>query len=121
MIDAIEFSQRLIRCPSITPAEGGALDLLQETLEEIGFCCYRLVFSEEGTADVDNLYARFGNSAPNFCFAGHTDVVPPGDLNAWTFDPFAAEIRDGILYGRGAVDMKTAIASFASAAEALIS
>ena len=120
MIDAVEFSRQLIRCPSITPEEGGALDLLQETLEGLGFKCHRLPFSEDGTPDVDNLYARFGDAGPNFCFAGHTDVVPPGDLGEWTHDPFAAEIVDGILYGRGAVDMKTAIASFTCAAEALI-
>jgi succinyl-diaminopimelate desuccinylase len=120
MIDAVEFSQRLIRCPSVTPEEGGALDLLQETLEGLGFRCHRLLFSEDGTPDVDNLYARFGDGAPNFCFAGHTDVVPPGDLSEWTVDPFVAEIRDGILFGRGAVDMKTAIAAFVGAAEGVI-
>jgi succinyl-diaminopimelate desuccinylase len=117
MLDAVEFSQQLIRCPSITPEEGGALDLLQGVLEGLGFVCHRLPFSEDGTPDVDNLYARLGDRGPNFCFAGHTDVVPPGDLGAWTCDPFAAEIKDGVLYGRGAVDMKTAIAAFVCAVE----
>ena len=114
-VDAIELSRQLIKCPSVTPEEGGALSLLQSTLEGLGFTCHRLVFSEEGTPDVDNLYARFGECGPNFCFAGHTDVVPPGDINEWTHDPFGADVVDGILYGRGAVDMKTAIASFVSA------
>ena len=120
MVDAVEFSRELIRCPSVTPEEGGALDLLQQTLEDLGFNCQRLPFSEEGTPDVDNLYARYGDAGPNFCFAGHTDVVPPGELGEWTFDPFAAEIKDGVLYGRGAVDMKTAIGAFTAAAGDLI-
>ena len=119
-VDAIELSRQLIKCPSVTPEEGGALSLLQSTLEGLGFTCHRLVFSEEGTHDVDNLYARFGEGSPNFCFAGHTDVVPPGNLNEWTHDPFGADVVDGILYGRGAVDMKTAIASFVSASASLI-
>lgn len=118
--EAVALSRDLIRCPSVTPAEGGALDLLQSTLEGMGFVCHRLPFSAEGTPDVDNLYARYGTARPNFCFAGHTDVVPTGPTDAWSVDPFAAEIRDGILYGRGATDMKSAIAAFVVAVRRLL-
>ena len=119
-LDPVEFTTDLIRCPSVTPVEGGALDLLQRTLEGLGFTCHRLPFSDEGTPDVDNLYARYGTAQPNFCFAGHTDVVPTGPVEEWTVDPFAAEIRDGMVIGRGAADMKGAIAAFAAAAERYI-
>jgi succinyl-diaminopimelate desuccinylase len=114
--DPVTLAQALIRCESITPAEAGALTLLQRTLERAGFQCHRMIFSEPGTADVDNLYARFGSEGPNLCFAGHTDVVPPGDEEAWTAPPFAAEIRNGVLYGRGAADMKGAVACYVAAA-----
>ena len=114
--DPIELSRALIRCPSVTPADAGALDVLGQALEPLGFACERLHFEEHGTAPVDNLYARRGDHPPNFCFAGHSDVVPPGDAAAWTVDPFGAEIRDGRLYGRGAADMKSAIACFVAAA-----
>ncbi len=114
-IDATELAARMIRCPSVTPADEGALDVLQEELQGLGFECWRLPFSEPGAADVDNLYARLGNGAPAFCFAGHTDVVPVGDAGQWQSDPFSGEIRDGVLYGRGAADMKGAIACFVSA------
>jgi succinyl-diaminopimelate desuccinylase len=114
--DPVELTRALIKCRSITPNEGGALTLLQSVLEPLGFACHRLTFSESGTPDVDNLYARRGSSGQNLCFAGHTDVVPPGDLAAWHADPFAGEIRDGVLYGRGAVDMKGAIGCFIAAA-----
>ena len=114
-LDSLDLARRLIRCPSVTPEEGGALDLLQEVLEGLGFRCRRLVFSEAGTPDVDNLYARRGATGPNFCYAGHTDVVPPGDPADWRHDPFAAEVADGWLYGRGAVDMKGAIAAYLGA------
>ncbi|MCH7942755.1 MAG: succinyl-diaminopimelate desuccinylase [Proteobacteria bacterium] len=110
----------MIRCPSVTPADEGALGVLQAALEGLGFTCRRLPFSEAGTADVDNLYARIGNSAPNFCFAGHTDVVPVGDADAWRVGPFDAEIIDDHLYGRGAADMKGAIACFTAAAGRLL-
>ena len=117
-IDPIELTQALIRCPSVTPAEAGALDLLQKTLEGIGFRCWRLPFQAPDTAAVDNLYARWGEGAgPAFAFAGHSDVVPVGDAAGWSSDPFAAEIRDGKLFGRGAADMKAAIACFVAAAE----
>ncbi|MBT6442580.1 MAG: succinyl-diaminopimelate desuccinylase [Alphaproteobacteria bacterium] len=108
----LDLARSLIRCESVTPADGGALDTLQAALESLGFSCRRLPFSEPGTDDVDNLYARLGTSAPNFCFAGHTDVVPVGDADAWEHTPFAAEVVDGHLYGRGAADMKGAIAAF---------
>jgi succinyl-diaminopimelate desuccinylase len=115
--DPVSLSCDLIRCPSVTPAEGGALALLQTVLTEMGFICHRLPFSQEGTPDVDNLYARYGTAQPNFCFAGHTDVVPTGPQDSWSVDPFAAEIRDGVLYGRGATDMKSAIAAFVVAVQ----
>ena len=115
-LDALGLARRLIRCPSVTPAEGGALDLLEEVLGGLGFTCHRLPFSEPDTAEVDNLYARLGAGGRNFCFAGHTDVVPVGDAKAWRVDPFGAEVVDGALYGRGAVDMKGAIACFVAAA-----
>lgn len=115
VVDPIQLAQALIRCRSITPEEGGALSLLQSALEPLGFVCHRMTFSEPSTPDVENLYARLGTEAPNLCFAGHTDVVPPGDLAAWQSDPFAAEVRDGVLYGRGAVDMKGAVACFVAA------
>ena len=120
MIDPVELARDLIQCPSVTPVEGGALDLLQRTLEGMGFTCHRLLFSEDGTPDVDNLYARLGEEGANFCFAGHTDVVPVGDADAWAGDPFAGEVIDGYLYGRGAADMKSAIAAFTAATNRLI-
>lgn len=114
--DALEIAQALIRCPSVTPAEGGALDYLEKLLGSAGFACHRLRFSEAGTPDVDNLFARIGSGSPHLCFAGHTDVVPPGKEALWTHPPFAGEVEDGVLYGRGAVDMKGGVACFASAA-----
>ena len=119
-LDALTLSEDLIRCPSITPTEGGALDLLQNRLEALGFTCWRVPFSEAGTPDVDNLYARLGTAQPNFCFAGHTDVVPPGDPADWASDPFKPEIRDGRLYGRGASDMKCAIAAMVAGTSAYL-
>jgi len=115
-LDPVELTQRLIRCPSVTPDEGGALTALAEVLDDLGFTCERLRFSEAGYPDVDNLYARIGNGGRQFCFAGHTDVVPVGDAGAWRVDPFAAEIIEGNVIGRGAVDMKGAIACFVAAA-----
>ncbi|HEV2562444.1 MAG TPA: succinyl-diaminopimelate desuccinylase [Rhizomicrobium sp.] len=117
MIDPVKLAQDLIRCPSVTPADAGAMAVLEAALKPLGFTCHRLRFEEKGAAPIENLYARIGNTAPNFCFAGHTDVVPPGDAKLWRADPFAGEIRDGVLYGRGAADMKSAIAAFAAAAE----
>jgi succinyl-diaminopimelate desuccinylase len=107
--------QTLIRCPSVTPAEGGALSALEAMLSPLGFKVDRMVSKEAGTPDVENLYARLGTEGPHLMFAGHTDVVPVGDEAAWTHPPFAAEIADGELFGRGAVDMKGGIACFAAA------
>jgi succinyl-diaminopimelate desuccinylase len=118
--DPVALAQGLIRCPSVTPAEGGALDLLESVLKPAGFACHRLPFSAPGTPDVDNLLARVGEGAPHLCFAGHTDVVPPGDEGLWSHPPFAGEVADGWLYGRGAVDMKGAVAAFAAAVLGLL-
>lgn len=114
--DPIALTQALVRCESVTPNEGGALNLLQGILQDAGFTCKRLPFSEPETPDVDNLYARIGSSAPHLSFAGHTDVVPAGDITAWTYPPFGGEIHEGTLYGRGAVDMKGGVACFVAAA-----
>jgi len=114
--DPVELAQALIRCRSVTPEEGGALVLLSGILKEAGFETHIETFREEGTPDVANLYARIGTTEPVLLLAGHTDVVPPGDLSAWSSDPFAAEIREGFLYGRGAVDMKGGIAAMTAAA-----
>ena len=116
-VDPLDLARTLIRCPSVTPEDGGALAALAAALAPLGFECHLLPFSEAGTAEVDNLYARLGSGAPNFCFAGHTDVVPVGDAAAWSVDPFGAEIVDGALFGRGASDMKSAIACFVAAAD----
>jgi succinyl-diaminopimelate desuccinylase len=113
--DPVVFAQALVRCPSVTPAEGGALAFLANALEGAGFTVHRVTFSEPGAANVENLYARIGTGAPHLTFAGHTDVVPPGDEAAWTHPPFSADIDKGMLYGRGATDMKGAIASFLAA------
>ena len=115
VVDAVELARALIRCPSVTPEDGGSQETLARVLESLGFVCHRMTFEASGTPDVQNLYARLGTASPNFCFAGHTDVVPVGDPDAWTVDPFGAEIRDGVLYGRGAADMKGAIAAFVGA------
>ena len=113
--DPVALTQALIRCPSVTPQEGGALTLLEQTLKPLGFVVHRMTFTQAGTADVENLYARLGTTGPNLCFAGHTDVVPSGDAALWRSPPFAAAIHDGVLTGRGAVDMKGAIACFIAA------
>ena len=113
--DALELAQALIRCPSVTPEDAGALAVLEGRLAPLGFACHRLPFADGGGPRIENLYARLGNSGRNFCFAGHTDVVPPGDRKRWSVDPFAAVVKDGHLWGRGASDMKAAIACFVSA------
>ena len=110
MTDALSIARDLIRCPSVTPAEAGALGVLEQALNAAGFTCHRVTFSEPGTADVDNLYARIGTEGQHITFAGHTDVVPPGDENAWSVGAFSGEVKDGFLHGRGAVDMKGGIA-----------
>ena len=109
MLDPVALAQALIRCASITPADAGALDVVADVAAGLGFSVHRLDF--EGTP---NLFARRGSCGSHLCFAGHTDVVPPGDA-PWSADPFGAELRDGILYGRGACDMKGAIAAFLAA------
>ena len=114
--DPVAIARDLIRCRSVTPDEGGALDYLQEVLGRAGFAVHRATFAEPGTAPVDNLYARIGIERPNLMFAGHTDVVPPGDETAWKHPPFAGEIAADALYGRGAVDMKGGVACFVAAA-----
>jgi succinyl-diaminopimelate desuccinylase len=114
--DVVSIAQRLIRCRSVTPDEGGALDYLQELLASAGFTCQRLRFADKDTPDVENLYARIGEGGPNLCFAGHSDVVPPGNEATWSVPPFAGEVHGGMLYGRGAADMKGAVAAFAAAA-----
>jgi succinyl-diaminopimelate desuccinylase len=116
--DPIAIARDLIRCPSVTPAEGGALRLLARVLEKVGFKVQHLSFSEPGTASVENLYARIGEGSPHLVFAGHTDVVPPGEASRWTHPPFSAVIEHEELYGRGAADMKGAIACFVAAASA---
>jgi len=110
MTDAISLTRDLVRCPSVTPADAGALGILQDVLAAAGFDVRRVTFSEPGTPDIDNLYARIGTASPHLTFAGHTDVVPPGDEKAWSLAPFAGATKNGFLYGRGAVDMKGGIA-----------
>jgi succinyl-diaminopimelate desuccinylase len=117
---ARDLCRALIRCPSVTPKDAGALGVLETYLSAAGFATHRLLFSEPGTPDVDNLYARIGSGAPYLVFAGHTDVVPPGNSAHWRFDPFAAEVAEGMVFGRGASDMKGAIAAFAAAAAAYV-
>ncbi len=119
-LDPVALLQRLIRCPSLTPEEGGALTLLEEVLTPLGFHCERVTFSEPGTPDVENLYARVGGGSPHVAFAGHTDVVPVGDPGDWSVDPFAGEIVDDELIGRGVVDMKGGIACFVAAASQVL-
>jgi len=114
--DPVTFARDLLRCPSVTPAEGGALAYLETVLKGAGFTVHRMTFSEPGAADVENLYARIGTTAPHLMFAGHTDVVPTGDPKAWSHAPFSGDITDGVLFGRGAVDMKGAIACKVAAA-----
>ena len=114
--DPVAIARDLLRCPSVTPVEGGALSFLETVLKNAGFTVHRMTFSEPGTADVENLYARIGTGSPHLMFAGHTDVVPPGDPKAWSHAPFAGDIEGGVLYGRGAVDMKGAIACKLAAA-----
>ena len=116
--DALELARALIQRPSVTPRDEGALGVLETALKSLGFSCERMVFDGDGSDRTENLYARLGTAAPNFCFAGHTDVVPVG--NGWTTEPFAAEVVNGRLYGRGASDMKSAIAAFVAAVARLV-
>jgi succinyl-diaminopimelate desuccinylase len=110
MADALSIARDLIRCPSVTPDDAGALGVLENLLKSAGFEVHRVTFSEPGTADIDNLYARIGEGTPHITFAGHTDVVSAGDEAAWSVGAFSGEVKDGFIYGRGAVDMKGGIA-----------
>lgn len=114
--DALSIARDLLRCPSVTPADAGALGVLEKLLGSAGFEVHRITFSEPGAADIDNLYARIGTGSPHITFAGHTDVVPAGDEAAWSHGAFAGDVKDGMLYGRGAVDMKGGIACAVAAA-----
>lgn len=124
VVDPAELTRDLIRRPSVTPADAGAMDTLQRILTDLGFTCRRMAFEGPGgqgaEARIENLYARRGTASPNLCFAGHTDVVPTGAAEAWSADPFEAEIRDGILFGRGAVDMKGGIAAWVAAVSQIL-
>ncbi|MGX1100606.1 succinyl-diaminopimelate desuccinylase [Amorphus sp. MBR-141] len=114
-VDPVVLAQELIACPSVTPAEGGALTLLEAVLRPIGFATHRVRFSAEGTPDVDNLVATIGSGGPHLMLAGHTDVVPPGAGALWTRPPFSGDLDGGYVYGRGAVDMKGGVAAFVAA------
>ncbi|MBG6199501.1 succinyl-diaminopimelate desuccinylase [Labrenzia sp. EL_13] len=114
--NAVSITQDLIRCPSVTPVEGGALATLEKLLGDAGFAVSRVTFRDEDTPDVENLFATIGSGKPHFVFAGHTDVVPAGAASDWSQGPFDGNIKDGVLYGRGAVDMKGGVAAFAVAA-----
>lgn len=124
VIDPVELTRDLIRIPSVTPADEGAMDVLERHLTALGFTCRRLAFEGPGGegvhARIENLYARRGNASPNLCFAGHTDVVPTGPSEQWSSQPFNAEVKDGVLYGRGAVDMKGGIAAWVAAVSQVI-
>ena len=115
LIDPVDLARDLIRRPSVTPADLGAMDIVHQALEGLGFICRRMKFGE-----IENLYARRGTAGPNLCFAGHTDVVPVGDAAAWTSPPFEAALADGVLIGRGAVDMKGGIAAFIGAVSSFL-
>jgi succinyl-diaminopimelate desuccinylase len=117
---ALDLCRALVQCRSVTPEDGGALGVLETVLKQAGFSTRRVSFSEPGTADIDNLHARIGTGSPYLVFAGHTDVVPVGDAAKWRFDPFAAEIADGAIWGRGIADMKGGVAAFAAAACAYV-
>src|SRR5438132_4407418 len=109
--DPAALARDLLRCPSVTPAEAGALGLIEGAIKAAGFTVHSVTFAQPAIAPVENRYARIGPASPHFAFAGHVDVVPPGEQAKWTHPPFAGDIADGTLYGRGAVDMKGAIAS----------
>ena len=114
LINPVELTSELIRCESITPKSDGSIDLIISYLEPLGFTCTKIDFGE-GNEKVENLYAKFGNLEPNICFGGHVDVVPTGDINNWSINPFGGDIKKGKIWGRGAADMKSGIASFIAA------
>ena len=115
IIDEIKITQELIKKPSVTPKDVGAMNVVASNLKKLGFKCKMMSFQEKGTEKIINLYARYGSQSPNLCFAGHTDVVPPGDLPSWSSDPFGAKIKNGYLFGRGVSDMKGGIGCFIAA------
>ena len=115
IIDEIKITQELIKKPSVTPKDVGAMNVVASSLKKLGFKCKMMSFQEKGTEKIINLYARYGSQSPNLCFAGHTDVVPPGDLPSWSSDPFGAKIKNGYLFGRGVSDMKGGIGCFIAA------
>lgn len=120
MTDVIDLTKALIACPSVTPETAGVFDVIEHYLEPAGFIAQRVTFAQEGFDTVENLYLRYGTAQPNFCFAGHTDVVPPGDIANWSVPPFHPQVIDGELIGRGAEDMKGAIAAFMVAAKQFV-
>jgi succinyl-diaminopimelate desuccinylase len=115
-LDPVAHTQALVRCPSVTPDQAGSLDYVERHLAARSFTCRRLIFGGDDSPEIDNLYARIGDGSPHLCFAGHIDVVPPGDESQWSVPPFSGEIRDGILHGRGSVDMKSGVAAMMTAA-----
>lgn len=120
MIDPVDLTRKLVRCRSVTPADDGALDVVANALIPLGFEVKRLRFEEEGTAPIDNIFARFGTGGPHLCYLGHTDVVPAGDESLWKFPPFSATVENGIVYGRGTADMKGCNAAFIAAIARLL-
>ena len=114
-INEVSLAKDLVKCQSVTPKDDGAINIVAKNLKKLGFKCQIMEFQEKGTAKIKNLYARIGKSSPNFCFAGHTDVVPVGDLKSWTVNPFGGVIKNQKLIGRGVSDMKGSIACFVSA------
>ena len=114
IINPVELTSELIRCESITPKSDGSIDLIISYLEPLGFTCTKIDFGV-GNEKVENLYAKFGNLEPNICFGGHVDVVPTGDIENWSINPFGGDIKEGKIWGRGAADMKSGIASFIAA------
>ena len=115
IIDELKLSKALIRFPSVTPVDAGAINFLSKKLKLLGFRCKILEFKSKNSKPIKNLYARLGNKKPNLCYAGHTDVVPPGNLKDWNVNPFNPKIKNGYLVGRGANDMKSSIACFVAA------
>ena len=120
-INELKLAKELIRFPSITPVDAGIMKFLEKKLKRLGFKTKTLEFRERGFKSVKNLYARFGNKTPNLCYAGHLDVVPPGNIKDWTINPFRPSVKKGYLIGRGANDMKSSIAAFVSAVSIFLS
>ena len=114
-INELNLAKELIRFPSITPIDAGIMNFLKKKLIKLGFKTNVITFEDKKHKPVKNLYAKIGNGSPNFCYAGHLDVVPPGNLNDWTVNPFKPKVKNGHLVGRGANDMKSSIAAFVSA------